>query len=289
MSLFNSKTADYSNVFLVFLYMLVPYCSGYVNWTYPGPENSGLTFNYKDIVYFTWTSSIDSPWMNLWCAPSHTKPQSSTYGKIHIYVALFSPDKEENISANHKINETVYHEQVPTNGTNPLSFDYSEYDYQGICHMQLEDLSGDDFANTPTFDLTSNDAVEPQTWGLFAPSSFSGATTSCAITSSSAATIPPWWAAATTPLPAAPTAPSSSSQSAQGVSSTYVQNSCEGIIADIRGLVREYYSHYHWSVLRCRRHSLDLDRCVLQKMLLYKTWEWRASVAESKCKTEEPG
>lgn len=42
--------------------------------------------------------------------------------------------------------------------------------------MQLEDLSGDDFANTPkgAFRITSNDAVAPQTWGLDAISLLGG-------------------------------------------------------------------------------------------------------------------
>ena len=62
----------------------------------------------------------------------------------------------------------VYTTQVSTNGTSPQSFDYSEYEHNGICHMQVEDFAGDDTANTPTFDITSNDAVQRQTWGLSA-------------------------------------------------------------------------------------------------------------------------
>ena len=64
--------------------VLVTSCSGYVDWIYPSNDDKGLTFNYIDTVYFTWTSSIDEPWMNLWCAPNHSSPQSSTYGKIDI-------------------------------------------------------------------------------------------------------------------------------------------------------------------------------------------------------------
>ena len=62
----------------------VPSCNGYVNWIFPGPEDSGLTFNYDDTVYFTWTSNITDPWMNLWCAPNQSSHQSSTYGKTCI-------------------------------------------------------------------------------------------------------------------------------------------------------------------------------------------------------------
>ena len=64
-------------------------CSGYVNWIYPSKEDNGLVFNYIDTVYFTWTSSITGPYMNLWCAPTPTSAQSSTYGKI--YPALRNP------------------------------------------------------------------------------------------------------------------------------------------------------------------------------------------------------
>ncbi|KAL2056352.1 hypothetical protein ABVK25_003375 [Lepraria finkii] len=129
--------------FLLVWSVFVSSCSGFVNWIYPGVETSGLTFNYIDTVYFTWTSSIADPYMNLWCAPSNTSAQSKTY---------------------------VYHSETSTNGTSPQSFPYSEYYNNGVCHMQLEDFSGDDFANTPTFDITSNDAVAPQTWGLSATS-----------------------------------------------------------------------------------------------------------------------
>lgn len=52
--------------------MLLPSCSGYVDWIYPNAETTGMTFNYNDVVYFTWTSNITSPWMKLWCKPSGT-------------------------------------------------------------------------------------------------------------------------------------------------------------------------------------------------------------------------
>ncbi|KAL8673992.1 MAG: hypothetical protein Q9168_001577 [Polycauliona sp. 1 TL-2023] len=61
---------------------------------------------------------------------------------------------------------TVYHSQVATNGTNPRSFPYNEYIQEGYCHMQLENLAGDDSANDANFDITSDDAVQPQTWGV---------------------------------------------------------------------------------------------------------------------------
>ena len=71
-------------LFLLLWSVLVTSCSGYVDWIYPGNENKGLTFNYIDTVYFAWTSSIADPWMNLWCAPNDSSPQSLTYGKTHI-------------------------------------------------------------------------------------------------------------------------------------------------------------------------------------------------------------
>ena len=60
---------------------LVPACCGYVQWIYPGDGVNNLTFNYIDIVYFTWASSVDKPCMILWCAPTPTEPQSKGYSK----------------------------------------------------------------------------------------------------------------------------------------------------------------------------------------------------------------
>lgn len=79
----------------------------------------------------------------------------------------------------------AYHAELSTNGTNPQSLQYSEY-INGLCHMQLEDLSGDDFGNTPkgAFKITSNDAVAPQTWGLSALSELGGASDTTTTTSS---------------------------------------------------------------------------------------------------------
>ena len=64
--------------------VLVSSCSGYVDWIYPSDEDNGLVFNYIDTVYFTWTSNIGDPYMNLWCAPSPTDAQSPTYGKTRL-------------------------------------------------------------------------------------------------------------------------------------------------------------------------------------------------------------
>ena len=71
--------------FLLLWSILMISCNGYVDWIYPNSSipNGALTFNYIDTVYFTWTSSISSPWMNMWCGTT-TTAQSSTYGKIHI-------------------------------------------------------------------------------------------------------------------------------------------------------------------------------------------------------------
>lgn len=67
--------------------ILVSFCSGSVDWIYPSAQMTGMTFNYIDTVYFTWTSDIDGPWMNLWCAPSPSANQSKTYGKSHFQIA----------------------------------------------------------------------------------------------------------------------------------------------------------------------------------------------------------
>ena len=62
---------------------LVSACCGYVDWIYPSIQDTDLTFNYIDVVYFTWVSSVDKPWMNLWCAPSPSESQSKEYGKSY--------------------------------------------------------------------------------------------------------------------------------------------------------------------------------------------------------------
>lgn len=59
----------------------------------------------------------------------------------------------------------MYHAQVDSNGTNPRSFPYDGFKRKGICHMQRENTTEDDRANTPAFDLKSDDSVEPKTWG----------------------------------------------------------------------------------------------------------------------------
>lgn len=54
-------------------------CCGYVGFIYPSPQDQNLTFNYIDVVYFTWTSNIAEPWMNLWCAHNSSVLQSHNY------------------------------------------------------------------------------------------------------------------------------------------------------------------------------------------------------------------
>ena len=49
-------------------------CRGYASFIYPGYRDQNLTFNYIDVVYFTWTSSIDGPWMNLCVLPIQALP-----------------------------------------------------------------------------------------------------------------------------------------------------------------------------------------------------------------------
>ena len=79
---FDSGNIDRHWVLLLVCSVFVVPCEGYVTWVYPSDNDTGLTFNYIDTVYFTWKSSISGPWMNLWCAPNHTSPQSSTFGKL---------------------------------------------------------------------------------------------------------------------------------------------------------------------------------------------------------------
>lgn len=64
------------------------------------------------------------------------------------------------------VKRVAYHKQVSTNGTNPQSFPYDDYNSKGICHIQLENFAEDDWADTPPFNLKSDDAVDPKTWGL---------------------------------------------------------------------------------------------------------------------------
>lgn len=83
--------------------------------------------------------------------------------------------------------------------------------------MQLENLAGDNYANTPTFEITSNDAVAPHTWGLSALSLLGGdaALTAMASTSSSPSSPGPF----STPV-ATTSSPTSSSSLASQVPST---------------------------------------------------------------------
>ncbi|KAK4694506.1 hypothetical protein P7C71_g3092, partial [Lecanoromycetidae sp. Uapishka_2] len=163
-------------------------CSGYVNWIYPSNTTTGLVFNYIDTVYFTWTSSITDPYMNLWCTPSDSTQQSST---------------------------PLYHAEISTNGTNPQSFPYSDY-YNGQCHMQVEDFAGDDVGNTPApggFKITSDDGIAAQTYGLEAINLLGGAssataTLSTSSTRTSATTTPSSSSSSPSPVSSASTTPS---------------------------------------------------------------------------------
>ncbi len=68
---------------------------GYVDFLFPGNRDHDLTFNYIDIVYFTWTSSIDGPWMNLWCAPNPNEPQSKDYCTFYTSCDIIHPGTTE--------------------------------------------------------------------------------------------------------------------------------------------------------------------------------------------------
>ena len=136
----------------------------------------------------------------------------------------------------------VYHAQVSTNGTNPRSFDYSQYDSQGICHAQLEDSEGDDYANTPTFEITSNDAVESKTWGPSASNSGNGAapattaisaSNSTPSTTSSLSSIVSAGSPSATPILANPTSSSPTSTDPAASPSPPPQSLSPGAKADI--------------------------------------------------------
>ena len=44
-------------------------CEAYVHWLYPPSSSSrSLSFNYNDLVYFTWESNFTDPTIILWCA-----------------------------------------------------------------------------------------------------------------------------------------------------------------------------------------------------------------------------
>ncbi|KAL8728828.1 MAG: hypothetical protein Q9166_005145 [cf. Caloplaca sp. 2 TL-2023] len=83
--------------------------------------------------------------------------------------------------------------------------------------MQLENSAEDDFTNTPTFDLTSDDAVEPQTWGIQALSLLGGGSSASATVSMTKTSSP---TTATTTTSASPSLPSSTIPNATNSSPT---------------------------------------------------------------------
>ena len=68
---------------------------------------------------------------------------------------------------------TVMRSQEATNGTSPQSFPYPEFYNYGVCHMDLEDFNRQNAVDSPSFGITSNAAVSPQTW-IVTPSTLSG-------------------------------------------------------------------------------------------------------------------
>lgn len=81
--------------------------------------------------------------------------------------------------------------------------------------MQVEDFAGDDFKNTPTFGITSNDGVEPTTWGLDALGKAGGSPEPSAIQQLESIPASVLAAATSTPSnsPSSSLAPSASSSS----------------------------------------------------------------------------
>ena len=51
------------------LWLSIAPCEAYVHWLYPPSSSSrSLSFNYNDLVYFTWESNFTDPTITLWCA-----------------------------------------------------------------------------------------------------------------------------------------------------------------------------------------------------------------------------
>ncbi|KAL2036625.1 hypothetical protein N7G274_010651 [Stereocaulon virgatum] len=155
MSSYRSGGLQYTAVLILLIWnLLVSSCRGYVKWIYPNSDNSRSTFNYIDTVYFTWVSSIPDPSLSLWCGQS-SSPNAVT---------------------------RVYHVgETSTNGTNATSLLYPEYWNNGVCHMELENLSGSDGANSPFFTITLDNAFPPYTWGLSATSFVDGVSNPTAV------------------------------------------------------------------------------------------------------------
>ena len=84
---------------------LVSTCCGYVDFIYPSTQDKNLVFNYIDVVYFTWASSVDQPWMNLWCAPNPSLPQSKDYGKSYRQYHPRSLNQHSTINQSSKNNQ----------------------------------------------------------------------------------------------------------------------------------------------------------------------------------------
>ena len=83
--------------------------------------------------------------------------------------------------------------------------------------MQVESFSGDDFANTPVFEITSNDGLSPQTWGIAALGNAGGSPDNSNM--QELPSIPPTLLAAATSTSSSPASASSSSFSSSSSSS----------------------------------------------------------------------
>ncbi|KAM0800756.1 hypothetical protein BDR22DRAFT_232743 [Usnea florida] len=148
---------------LTLLHLISP-TAAYVTWLYPPSSSSrALSFNYNDVVYFSWESNFTAPSITLWCASDDN------------YYSLYTAN-------------------VTTNGTDPQSFPYSSA-FNQSCHMTLYCHNSSDCGprgQSPEFALAHNNAAAAQTWGLAATASVgkavaataTGTTTSSTATSS---------------------------------------------------------------------------------------------------------
>ena len=78
-------------------------CLGYVDFLYPGPSDTGLTYDATDIVWVTWASDIPTPYFNVWCSPSPSQPQSNAYGEL----LFFECDSCSGLNGCHQDRQTI--------------------------------------------------------------------------------------------------------------------------------------------------------------------------------------
>ena len=63
------QTLSTSTSLLSLLSAIIAPTAAYVTWLYPPSSSSrALSFNYNDVVYFSWESNFTAPSITLWCA-----------------------------------------------------------------------------------------------------------------------------------------------------------------------------------------------------------------------------